>query len=143
MLWSGYSLGGQEEAISEAKEFAQEVHHCGLDHGYRCQTPIESDFIGLDADKSMVPGNYLVAWQIALAEFRSIEDLTAEEKKLQHYKFGFSENDTQYVVHFQALLLPAMSEGKSTGIMRGTFGRTTRYWINKDSMEVEKRLFYK
>ncbi|MBX2867243.1 MAG: hypothetical protein KTR18_01100 [Acidiferrobacterales bacterium] len=143
LFWSSCVLATQDAAVSEAREFVQRAHLCGLDHGYQCSEPVESDFIGLDADRAMVPGSYLAAWQVALEAFRSIEDLSSGEKQLQHYKIGFSENETQYVVHFQALLLPSMSEGEPSGIMRGTFGRTTRYWINKDSMKVEKRLYYK
>ncbi len=137
------SIAEQSDALKASKQFASQRHACGLDHGYQCRSAEESNFLGLEADNAMVPAVYLSAWQQALTDFNEIEDLSEQEKQLQHYKIGFSENEAQYVVHFQALLLPAMEQGKPQGLLRGTVGRTTRYWINKSTMTIDKRLFYR
>jgi len=143
LVVSFLSYAEQNDALKASEQFAALPHACGLDHGYQCRDDEESDFLGLEADSAMVPAVYLSAWQQALTDFSEIEDLSDQEKQLQHYKIGFSENEAQYVVHFQALLLPAMKEGKPEGILRGTLGRTTRYWINKSTMTIDKRLFYR
>jgi len=137
------SSAEQDDFLNASKQYATQSHACGLDHGYQCRSFEESNFLGLEADGAMVPAIYLSAWQHALTDFNEIEDLSDQEKQLQHYKIGFSENEAQYVVHFQALLLPAMEQGKPEGILRGSVGRTTRYWINKSTMAIDKRLFYR
>jgi len=132
-----------DETYRAAKQYALEIDGCGLDHGYNCIQQQEDDFIGIESDQRMVPGNYLKAWQVAVADFLEIEDLEPTQKDLKHYKFGFTESGDHYIVHFQALLLPEITEGEVTATIRGTYGLTMRYWINKRSMVIDKRLFYK
>ena len=134
--------GGLNEK-QKAVDYVLAQEECGLDHGYICRSTAESDFLSAEADQNMVSGNYLKAWQIAFEDFQAIDDLAAEQKQLRHYKIGFSENPEQYVVHFQALLLPNIEDGKASGVIRATLGRTTRYWINKASLTIDRKLFYK
>ena len=129
--------------ITSALNYIETLTPCGFDHGYSCPEPVESDVLSIEADGQLVPGNYLKAWMVALEDFTSIDDLEVSQKQLHHYKFGFSENADQFVVEFQALLLPNVDNGEVDGVIRATHGRTTRYWINKSSMEIDKRLFYK
>jgi len=67
--------------------------------------------------------------------------MTDEQKQLKHYKIGFTENETQYIILYQGLLLPLLENGEVVGTMRATFGLTTKYWINKHTLEIDKRLF--
>ena len=139
-----FTVGCNAGEMSKAnKKFVETLDGCGFDHGYVCMAQDESDFIGMAAAKKMVPGNYLKAFASALDAFQNAADLDEEQRDLKHYKVGFSENPTQYVVHFQALLLPEVKQGKATGISRSALGQSTRYWINKQTLEVEQRLFYK
>ncbi len=137
------SASQANDPIKDGLAYAMEQDGCGLDHGYICLNQPEDDFLSLDSHNRMVPGNFIKAWKIAAGDFDSIDDLDPEQRNYRHYKFGFTENDHQYIVLFQALLLPAVEEGKVTGTTHGTFGRTTRYWINKQTMTIDKRLFYK
>jgi len=132
-----------EDKFTSAAQFAADIDGCGLDHGYRCAESAEDDFTGLESDQRMVPGNYLKAWQLALADFLELEELEPGQKDLKHYKFGFTESADQYIVHFQALLLPELKDGKVAGTIRATYGMTVRYWIDKTNMTIDKRLFYK
>jgi hypothetical protein len=132
-----------DDRYNSAVKFAADKDGCGLDHGYQCVQREEDDFIGLESDRRMVPGNYLKAWQVAVADFVTLEELESGQKDLKHYKFGFTETMDQYIVHFQALLLPELKDGEVEGTIRATYGLTARYWINKNTLTVEKRLFYK
>ena len=136
-------MAAADDPLSEGRAYALAAEGCGLDHGYVCVTPRDDDFIGLEADRRMLPGNWLRAWQVAEADFQMIEDLPAEARDLKHYKFGFGENETHYLVHFQPLLLPTVENGEATGIARGAIGRQTRYWIDKTDFTIARRLFYK
>ena len=122
---------------------ARAADGCGFDHGYECLDRPQDDFVGRESDQRMIPGNYLKAWQIAVSDFQGLEELESGQKDLKHYKIGFTESAEHYIVHFQALLLPELDQGKVSGTIRATYGLTTRYWINKSNMTVEKRLFYK
>ena len=124
-------------------EHAIDADGCGFDHGYECLDKPQDDFIGRKSDQEMIPGNYLKAWQVAVSDFLALEELDSGQKDLKHYKFGFTESAEHYIVHFQALLLPELDQGKVIGTIRATYGLTMRYWINKSNMAVEKRLFYK
>ncbi len=129
--------------VEDGLEYALAQDGCGFDHGYVCLDRVEDDFLSLESHDRMVPGNYMKAWQIAAADFAGIPDLEDEQRNYKHYKFGFTENQEHYIVLFQALLLPAMEDGQAIGPSRGTYGRTTRYWINKKTLTIDNRLFYK
>lgn len=116
---------------------------CILDHGYRCAETSEDDFLSAAAHQRMIPAVYLAAWQASYEDFQSQPDLSAEQKDLKHYKIGFTHNESEYIVLFQALLLPEIVDGTPQGIIRATFGRSTKYWIDRDTLAVNKRLFMK
>jgi len=146
MFLSLFLLTGTSHAndiATASREFVETLDGCGFDHGYVCRSQQESNFLGVEADKMMVPGNYLKAFDIAVKAFQSAEDIKPEQKALKHYKIGFSENAQQYIVHFQGLLMPEIKDGKVVGMTRGIYGQTTRYWINKQTLTVDQRLFYK
>lgn len=114
---------------------------CVYDHGYRCAEPAADDFIAREADDAMVPGPYLAAWEASYRDFLELPEMTAEQKRLRHYKIGFAENETQFIVLYQGLLLPMLEDGEVVGTMRATYGISTKYWIDRDSLEIDKRLF--
>ena len=91
----------------------------------------------------MQSGNLFKAWQASYTDFQNIEDMTDAQKQLKHYVIGLTQDETHYVVLYRALLLPQVSNGEVIGVTRGTIGRTTRYWIDKQDFSVSKRLFYK
>ena len=132
-----------DDRYSAAAQYAANKDGCGLDHGYRCVEREEDDFIGLESDQRMVPGNYLKAWQVAVDDFLKLEELENGQKDLKHYKFGFTESGSHYIVHFQALLLPQLEGDEVAGTIRATYGLTVRFWIDKATLTVDKRLFYK
>ena len=116
---------------------------CILEHGYRCADTSEDDFLSAAAHQRMIPAAYLTAWQVCYEDLQSQPDLSAEQKALKHYKIGFTHNDTEYIVLFQALLLPEIVDGEPKGTIRATFGRSTKYWVNRDTLAISKRLFMK
>ena len=132
-----------DERYNAGVDHAVNADGCGFDHGYECLDISQDDFIGRESDQRMIPGNYLKAWQAAVSDFLALEELESGQKDLKHYKFGFTESDEHYIVHFQALLLPELDRGKVIGTIRATYGLTMRYWINKSNLAVDKRLFYK
>ena len=139
-------LAGNSQANDIAKasrDYVDELESCGFDHGYSCMPQEESDFLGIEADKAMVPGNYLKAFEVAASAFGNEQGLEPAQRDLKHYKIGFSENPDQYIVHFQGLLMPEVKDGEVIGMTRGIYGRATRYWINKQTLTIDKRLFYK
>nr|VFK64471.1 MAG: hypothetical protein BECKUNK1418G_GA0071005_10471 [Candidatus Kentron sp. UNK]VFK71102.1 MAG: hypothetical protein BECKUNK1418H_GA0071006_10511 [Candidatus Kentron sp. UNK] len=123
-----------------------EVSHrenCALTDGYTCSEVEEDDFVRKTNKRVLVPGNYLTAWQICYGDFQTIEDISEEQKRLQHYRIGFTEDNENYIVLFSGLMLPKMVNGKPEGLILGTVGRTTKYWVDKESFTISKRLFYK
>lgn len=91
-------------------------------------------------EKVIVPGVYLEAWEICFSDFVNIEDLSTEEKKLEHYDVQFAEDNINYIITFVPKLL-SEAEAKKTKLM--VIGRETRYWVDKTKLRVIKRLFYK
>ncbi len=136
-------VASSDDPVAAGREFAIATDGCGLDHGYRCVPVGEEDFTGLEADRRMLPGNWLRAWQVAQADFRATPDLPEEARALKHYKFGLAETADAYVVHFQPLLTPMVEDGEVTGIARASIGRQARYWIDKTDFSVARRQFYK
>lgn len=114
---------------------------CLYDHGYRCIELPEDDFTGFEPDRWRIPGPYLEAWSVSHRDFLAIPEMSDEQKRLRHYKIAFTENDEHYIVLYQGLLLPLLENGEVTGTMRATFGLTTKYWINKSTLRIDKRLF--
>jgi hypothetical protein len=142
---TGIQAGGDDlgSLLAEGKQFAISARGCALADGYQCGSQIEDDFLNASSQSSMVSGNLLKAWQVAVEDFQSQPDQTEEQMRLKHYKIGFTENADHYVVLFQGLLLPLVDQGKVVGLSRLTLGRTTRYWVSKETFGIDKRLFYK
>ena len=131
-----------QESVKQSIDYVRNMQvECTLDHGYRCIEVQEDDFLGEDADRNMVPGPYLKAWYLCYEDFLSIPELTDEQKELKHYKMGFTENETHFIVLFQGLLLPEIVDGKPVGTIRATFGLSTKYWVDKKTLNISKRLF--
>lgn len=131
-----------QDSVKESMEYvAGLADDCTYDHGYRCIEVSEDDFISANPDRAWTPGAYLNAWLVSYRDFQSIKEMTGQQKQLKHYKIGFTENNTQYIVLYQGLLLPMLEDGEVVGTMRATFGITTKYWIDKKTLNIEKRLF--
>lgn len=79
------------------------------------------------------------AWVISYQDFLSIDDLSAEQKSLEHYDIEFYDDDEHWIVYFAAKLLLDERERRRHNSM--TFGRGTAYWVHKDSMQIVRRLF--
>lgn len=133
-----------QDSVKQSMEYVSGLDDdCVYGDGYVCvEAGAEDDFISLDhPGRLLVPGPFLNAWSVSYRDFLDIGEMTDQQKRLKHYKIGFTQNDTQYIVVYQGLLLPMLEDGKVIGTMRATFGLTTKYWINKKSLEIEKRLF--
>ena len=116
---------------------------CAMDHGYRCKPAENDDFLSSESQAKMVSGNFLKAWESSWQHFLSLDDLTPEQKQIKHYKFGFTESDQNYIVLFQALLLPHVADGEPLQVSSATLGRTIRFEIDKSSFEVVNMVRYK
>ncbi len=127
-----------EQALSYVSANAGD---CTLQDGYECAPIKETDFL-FEQDR-MLAGNYLQVWPIVLADFSARDDLSAAQKELKHYKIGFTENETHYVVVFRALLLPEIKDGQVVGVLRSGLGKSMRYEVDKARMQVDKALFYR
>ena len=115
---------------------------CVRTDGYACVTSEESDFLSVAADQAMLPGHYLEAWSRSYEDFQTLPELDAEQKHMKHYRIGFTEDDAHYIVLFRALLLPAIdAEGNVNGLLRVSIGMTTKYWVDKKTFAIAKRLF--
>lgn len=131
-----------QDSVKQSMAYVDALdERCVYDHGYRCMEPAGEDFTAREADGAMVAGPYLAAWEASYGDFLEIPEMTAEQKRLRHYKIGFAETETQYIVLFQGLLLPMLEEGEVVGTMRATYGISTKYWIDKATLAVDKRLF--
>ena len=133
-----------QDSVKQSIDYASGLEKdCILDHGYVCAVPEEDDFLSAAAHQRMIPASYLAAWDVCYQDFVSIPDLSEEQKALRHYKIGLTHNDAEIVVLFQALLLPEIVEGRPQGTIRATLGRSTKYWIDRDTLTINKRLFMK
>ena len=115
---------------------------CVRTDGYACVETEESDFLSVVAERAMLPGHYLEAWSRSYADFQALEELDAEQKHLKHYRIGFTEDDAHYIVLFRGLLLPRIdAEGNVDGVLRVSIGMTTKYWVDKKTFAIAKRVF--
>lgn len=131
-----------QESVKRSMEYVSSLDdECVYDDGYRCLEVSEDDFISRDPRRPWIPGSYLEAWSVSYRNFLEIPDMNAEQKKLKHYKLGFTENDTQYIILYRGLMLPRLENGKVVGTMRATFGLSTKYWIDKRTLKIDQRLF--
>lgn len=90
--------------------------------------------------KAAITGNYIKAILIAYADFIKIADMSEEEKDLKHYDIECSDDNNDYIVEFVPKLL---TEDDAKKLNRMVFGRNTKYWIDKKTHKINKRVFYK
>jgi len=93
-----------------------------------------------DNNEIILDGEKLIAWNICYSSFLKIEDLSKEEKKLENYEIEFHEDNKYYIILFSPKLL---SEEKAKSLNKMVLGRETKYWVDKQSFKIAKRLFYK
>jgi hypothetical protein len=119
--------------------------NCIYDDGYVCveEATAETRFTDEVDESGMVGGNALRAWNVAWTDFQKLPDLSEEQRKLKHYKVGFSRDRGVIIVVLRPLRLPYLEDGKPAGISRGTIGPGVKYWIDQDTFEISKRLFQK
>ena len=86
----------------------------------------------------VISSEEMQAWVICYQDFLTIDDLSAEQKGLEHYDLDFYDDDEYWIIYFVPKLL---DEKKHPRINRMTFGRGTSYWVHKDTMQIVKRLF--
>ena len=133
-----------QDSVKQSMDYAAGLgKDCILDHGYVCAESAEDDFLSAAAHGRMIPAAYLPAWLVCYEDFVAIPDLSDGQKALKHYKIGFTHNDTEIVVLFQALLLPEIVDGEPQGTIRVTLGRSTKYWVDRKTLAINKRLFMK
>ena len=89
--------------------------------------------------EAIISGDEMQSWVICYQDFLSIEDLSDEQKDLEHYEMYFYDDEEYWVIYFVPKLLP--DERKWRRLKRMTFGRGTTYWVNKETMRIVKRLF--
>jgi len=123
---------------------ATQVTDCSLADGYVCADISEDNFLSNQSLEQLVPAIYFPAWQAAYMSFKDIEDLTIQQKELKHYRIGMTESEDAYIILFSALLLPEkIVDNTPEGVTNITFGQTTKFWIDKQTLEVQKYLFYR
>jgi hypothetical protein len=133
-----------QESVKHSIEYVLSIEaDCVLDHGYQCVDGVEDEFLTLASHQRMIPGPYFAAWQVSYDDFKSMPDISDEQKALKHYKIGLTHNENEYIVLFQALLLPEIVDGAPQGTIRSTFGQSTKYWVDRKSLAINKRLFLK
>ena len=138
------SVVAQDNTAGIKKYAETQVTNCTLKDGYVCEDISEDDFLSSQSQKKFVPAIYLPAWQAAYEVFQNIEDLTMQQKELKHYRIGMTESDDAYIVLFSALLLPQkIVDNTPHGITNITYGQTTKLWVDKESLQVTKYLFYR
>lgn len=147
LIWAFLPLTAmaEQDDVKTAKAWVDaHAPDCTLTDGYACADVTEDDFVSRRSGRLSVPGNYLQAWQIALDDFNQLPDLELQYKSLKHYRIGFTESAEDYIVLFDALLLPRIDEhGNPESILTVTYGRSTKYWIDKKTLQIKKRLFLK
>lgn len=133
----------QDDALQRSLDYVRDLtKDCTLTDGYECKEVAEDDFLRPGSWEKMIPARYLAAWEVCHQDFRQLSELTEEQRELRHYKVGFTENDTAYVILLQGLQLPYIDEnGKRNGIVSAVFGRSVKYWVDKQSLTIAQRKF--
>ncbi len=144
LIMSCNHVMAQQEDVLRSIEYVSSLSGgCTYTDGYVCAKLPEDDFLTADSERRLVPGAYFEAWEVARRDFASLDDLTSQQKELKHYRIGFTENDRHYIVLFRALLLPRLVNGKPQGVMQVTYGQSTRYRIDKNTLAISDRKFLK
>ena len=119
--------------------------NCVYEDGYTCapEATGETGFTGAIDSSGMLSTVYLRAWNVSWEDFQQLDDFSDEQKNLKHYRVGFAQDDNNLIVVLRPLLLPWMEGGKPVGLSRGTIGPGVKYWIDKQSYTINKRLYQK
>ncbi len=115
---------------------------CAYTDGYQCHQS-DPSFYSQQSQQALVPAAYLSAWAVTSAAFAELSDLTEAQKDLRHYKIGFAEQDDQIVVLFSAIFLPYLEGDKAEGVSTGVFGQSIKFWVDKETMAITKKLYLK
>lgn len=139
------ALTFQEDSFKRSVDYVDGLDmDCTLTDGYRCAEVKEETYMDPDSLRTMMSAAYLQARQIAYDDFLNIPDLTEAQKDLKHYKVGFTESDDQYIVVILGLALPYIDDqGQVDGIVNAVYGRSMKYWIDKKTRQISKRVFFK
>lgn len=98
-------------------------------------------FTPKDKEKTIeLPGNYFKAWMVCHGDFEQINNMSDEQKMLDNYMIKITENDIEYSIEYIPKLLTD-PEIKRTNRM--TLGRNIKYIVNKNTMKITEREFYK
>jgi len=136
------SDAGPDADVQAAVNYVNEMTEtCVLDHGYKCAPVVGDDFLKIESEAKRIPGPWLEAWPAALTALVTSNELTTEQKLLRHYKIGFAEDETHYLVLFDALSLPLIEDGEITGILQNSIGKSTKVWVDKNSLAVTDMKF--
>lgn len=128
-----------EEAIRKALEYVRSLPlDCVLTDGYVCAEADDESGAPVGGE---VPGAWMRAWEVAYRDFLSIEDLTAEQKDLRHYRVSFAEDGENVVIELRGLLLPWIENGEPAGTLLAVFGRSTRYVVSRRELRIVSRHF--
>ncbi|HSH43819.1 MAG TPA: hypothetical protein VK973_16985 [Arenicellales bacterium] len=131
-----------QESVRQSMAYVDSLdERCVYDHGYRCIEAPGDDAAAPEAERLLVPGRYLEAWSVSYRDFLDIAEMNDEQKRLKHYKIGFSESDSHFIILYQGLLLPRLEDGGVVGTLRATYGISTRYLINKETLAIDERKF--
>ncbi len=134
-----------KDNTAEVRKYAEtQVVNCTLKDGYVCEGISEDDFLSAQSQNKFIPAIYFRAWEAAYESFQNIEDLTIQQKELKHYRIGMTESGDAYIILFSALLLPQkIVDNTPEGVTNITYGQTTKFWVDKESLQVTKYLFYR
>lgn len=117
------------------------IEDCVFDHGYQCAEVAGDTFLEPASEAKRIPGRWLEAWPAALTALVTSQDLSTEQKLLRHYKIGFAEDETHYLILFDALSLPRIEDGKPAGLMSASIGKSMKIWVDKATLSVTDMKF--
>lgn len=144
VLLAWFGTAAMADDLQQSIEYVTRLGDaCSYADGYVCRPAVEDDFLRREAGRVLLPGPHLAAWEVCYRDFLAIPDLNDEQKKLKHYEIGFTENEREIVVLFKALLLPRLESGNPSGVLRATLGRSTKYRVDRRTLEIRERLFQK
>ena len=132
-----------DAATTRALDYVGNLNiECTLGDGYQCE-PVSEMQLTVEPQR-LVPAEHLEIWPLVYVDFKSMDELSEAQKQFKHYKIGFGEDAQNYIVILSALLLPEVNEaGETTGLLRSTLGKSMRYLIDKTSMQIVSRQYYR
>ena len=102
---------------------------------------LPSDFSQLMDRSGTLPGSVFEAWPIAYEAFLKQKYLSAEQKKLKHYRVGFKQIEDRITVLFRPLMLPQLVDGEVVGMMRASYGKEVRVSVDMSRRSVQDVVF--